>query len=344
MKKLIFLIAGAVLFLASCSNDEVIGVNKGRAIDFRTAVATRAAEITTGKITKIHVTAIDKTGANLFSNLEFSKESSSSFFVSNPSYYWPSDDSDLKFYAYSPSAEDLQGALNINNTTKSLANFIPAAVIADQKDFVSVNVTGKKSKNESTGVSLEFKHRLAQIEVKAKNTNGGYVFKVKGVRIGKPKSKGTFDFETGQWTLDMDKTDYDVNLSSEVTLTSEAQSLMGTDGNAMLLPQTLTPWNTDADKDNSSGGAFLGVLVNIKTKDGALVYPAMTEQYAYSAVAIGTKWEAGKKYIYTLDFSNGGGKVDPNSPNPGTDIFGKPIKFTVEVKEWTTDTQQAISM
>lgn len=53
------------------------------------------------------------------------------------------------------------------------------------------------------------------------------------------------------------------------------------------------------------------------------------------AVAIGTKWDAGKKYIYTLDFTNGAGKVDPEKPeptdptdpdNPGGDIFGGAIK------------------
>ena len=63
-----------------------------------------------------------------------------------------------------------------------------------------------------------------------------------------------------------------------------------------------------------------------------------------------TKWDAGNKYIYTLDMTNGCGKVDPVKPNPegstevkpGTDdsqkgdnIFGKTIKFTVKVvKDW----------
>lgn len=51
-----------------------------------------------------------------------------------------------------------------------------------------------------------------------------------------------------------------------------------------------------------------------------------------------------KKYIYTLDFSEGAGKVDPEKEqpedptvdpfDPGEDILGSPIKFTVEVSEW----------
>lgn len=61
-------------------------------------------------------------------------------------------------------------------------------------------------------------------------------------------------------------------------------------------------------------------------------------------MAIGTNWEAGKKYVYTLNFTDGAGKVDPEKPdptdptdpfNPGEDITGGKIKFTVEVEEWT---------
>lgn len=86
--------------------------------------------------------------------------------------------------------------------------------------------------------------------------------------------------------------------------------------------------------------------IQITTKDGARVYPAKGD-YDWAAVAIGTNWKAGKKYVYTLDFSKGAGKVDPEKPtptpdpdkpdpfNPGDDILGKPIKFTVEVTEWT---------
>ena len=73
-------------------------------------------------------------------------------------------------------------------------------------------------------------------------------------------------------------------------------------------------------------------------------------------MAIGTNWEPGKKYIYTLTFcgdGGGGGKIDPTptdptdpssedvDPNPipggkgGDDILGNPIKFTVTVDNWT---------
>ena len=62
---------------------------------------------------------------------------------------------------------------------------------------------------------------------------------------------------------------------------------------------------------------------------------------------VNTNWEAGKKYVYTLDFTNGAGKVDPEKEeptdptdpfHPGDDILGdSPIKFTVTVTEWVEE-------
>lgn len=294
MKQKLFFIAVAAMGMASCSQDESTGINNGNAIDFRAALGTRAVETTTANLDKIVVTAIDKNDANYFTDAEFTKNDA--FFTSTPAYYWPGDGSDLSFYAYSPAASDLGATVTINSTTKTLADFSPASAIADQKDFVTANATGNKT-NESTGVALLFKHQLSQVEIKAKNGNEGYVYKVTGVRIGQPVSKGTFDFGTSGWTLTQDKTNYLAEYDQAITLGADAQGLMG---------------------------------------DG------------------GTNWQAGKKYIYTLDFSEGAGKVDPEKEqpedptvdpfDPGEDILGSPIKFTVEVSEWEDAGAQDITM
>ena len=115
--------------------------------------------------------------------------------------------------------------MTINSTTKTLADFSPASAIADQKDFVTANATGNKT-NESTGVALLFKHQLSQVEIKAKNGNEGYVYKVTGVRIGQPVSKGTFDFGTSGWTLTQDKTNYLAEYDQAITLGADAQGLV----------------------------------------------------------------------------------------------------------------------
>ena len=226
-----------------------------------------------------------------------------------------------------------------------MADFSPATEIANQKDFVTATASGTRAANETNGVELTFAHQLSQIEIKAKNTNTGYIYKVVGVRIGKPVSKGTFTFDTNKWTLTTtEKTNYAVEYTTPPrTLGAEAATMMGTaNNNAMLLPQQLVAWASATDKTNNANGAYIALKIQITTKDGARVYPAKGE-YDWAAVAINTKWEAGKKYVYTLDFSNGAGKVDPEKPQPvdptdpfkpGEDILGKPIKFTVIVTRW----------
>lgn len=335
--------AMAAMLIASCSSDDVVSTNTGRAIDFRTSVGTRGAETTTDNITKFWVTAIDEAGANYFSQQEFTKDGE--FFTSSPLYYWPAGE--LKFFAYSPSATDLGGALTISNTTKELKDFSPATEIAEQKDFVTATTSGTRAANETSGVELSFAHQLSQIEIKAKNTNTGYIYTVVGVRIGKPVSKGTFTFDTNKWTLTTtEKTNYAVEYATTPrTLAADAATMMGTaNDNAMLLPQQLVAWTPETDKANTNKGAYIALKIQITTKDGARVYPAKAKgDYDWAAVAINTKWEAGKKYVYTLDFSNGAGKVDPEKPQPvdptdpfkpGEDILGKPIKFTVIVTPW----------
>lgn len=350
MKKQIMFMAMTAMLIASCSSDDVVSTNTGRAIDFRTSVGTRGAETTTANISKFWVTAIDKAGATYFSKQEFTKDDE--FFTSSPLYYWPAGE--LNFVAYSPSETDLGGTLTISNTTKELKDFSPAAKIADQKDFVTATATGTKAANETNGVALTFAHQLSQIEIKAKNANTGYVYKVVGVRIGKPVSKGTFTFGTNRWSLTTtEKTNYAVEYDTDPrTLAADAATMMGTaNDNAMLLPQQLVPWTPDTDKKNTNNGAYIALKIQITTKDGARVYPAKGD-YDWAAVAINTNWEAGKKYVYTLDFSNGAGKVDPEKPDPdptdpfkpGEDILGKPIKFTVTVTDWVPAVQPDIKM
>lgn len=350
MKSKLILMAMAAFALASCSKDESTEINKGNAIDFRVAMQTRADETTTANINEFYVTALDKGNANYFTDVKFEKNES--YFTSSPAYYWPGDDSQIRFYAYSPAKDLLGNNLTINNSTKQLVNYEPNSSISQQVDFITVNATGKKSENAANGVALAFKHRLSQIVIKAKNANTGYIYKVVGVRIGKPISKGTFDFESEAWlTGGTTKGNYQVEYESSVlTLNEEAQSIMGDgNGSAMLIPQKLSAWTPTTDNANSSENAYIAVKVKITTVGGALIYPvAEGVEYDWVAVPVDTNWEQGKKYVYTLDFSNGSGRVDPEKTEPedpekdpykpGGEILdsGSAIKFTVTVSDWTS--------
>lgn len=126
-------------------------------------------------------------------------------------------------------------------------------------------------------------------------------------------------------------------------------------GTFMLLPQNLhawdvknapadTQWDDDAYKDYR--GAYIAVLLEIKDATGAVLYPTDTQNTGWVAVPIGNDnaadatWEPGKKYTYTLDFSKGGGWIDPTDPkDPGEEVLGNEILFTVTVDPWDDTTE-----
>lgn len=341
--------------LASCSDEEPALLNSQEgAIDFRPAMGSRASETTNANLSSIYVTALkDGSAADYFANLEF-KKGSDGFFESSPVYNWPGDDSELTFYSYSPSMSELGADITIDANTKQLENFSVPEQIADQVDFITATATGKKSVNEDSGVELTFSHQLSQIELQAKSGNDAYIYKVAGMRIGRAEYLGTFDFTTSTWTLDdwHDTAIYESQCDT-ITLGASPVSIMGPSGNAMLLPQALTPWSPKDDPDNVAREAYLSVLVNITTADGAQVYPFASDKklgpdgkarkFAWASIPLTANWQAGKKYVYTLDFTNGAGYVDPDDPTPGDPVLGGPIKFTVNVQPWV-DTPDDIPM
>ncbi len=340
MKTTHLLITAAALSLglASCSQDEPVAENNGRAIAFRPAI-TRAIETTNANLSSIKVAAF-MGDATFFAPLEFIK-GTDDYFTSTPEYNWPGDDTELSFFAYAPAS---MSGITLDSDTKKLSGFTPATSIADQVDFITANATGKESENEAGGVELSFQHRLAQIEVRAKADNQAYTFKITGVRVAQPIAKGDFDFTTNDWTLANDKAIYEETYTTPVTLTANPASVMGEEGNAMIIPQQLVAWNPETDAANASAGAYLAVKLQINTIAGAQVYPfASDENCQWAAIPLNTNLEAGKKYIYTLDLSHGAGYVDPKDPQPGTPILGGPIKFTVNVLDWN-NADQDLSM
>lgn len=354
MKKIsLFLMAGAALALGACSQDDPAMVEtKGRAIDFRPAMGTRATETTNANLSSMYVTAIQAGETdNYFSNLKYSK-GSDGFFYSTPDYFWPGEDTEITFYAYSPSQDELGADVTINNSEKTLSGYVTPENIADQIDFITATATGKKSTNETSGVELTFAHQLSQIEIQAKSENQAYVIKAVGARIGRPETSGAFDFATSTWTLDdWHETAVYSTSCDEVTLSSTPVSLMGTDGNAMLLPQTsIAAWSPTDDPDNVARETYLSALVNVATVDGEQVYPfpddtktdetGQKRKYGWVSIPVKFNWEAGKKYVYVLDFTHGSGYVDPDDPKPGTPVLGGPIKFTINVTSWDADSNE----
>lgn len=365
MRKKILFAAVAVAALTACSNDDVVDVNKGNGISFRTSMdkpLTRAKVINKENLEVFKVTAIGN-GANYFTNLDVKSDDQGENWKTASTYYWP--DYKLDFFAYAPTTVS---NVSIGNTEKKIIGFSPKQEVNTQEDLVISYNTGTKEAN-TNGVAMNFKHALSQIEVQAKCLNEKIKVEVLGVKLENAAATADFIFpeeETGvAYSLQKEKWSnpsglnehgkaYMIKGENSITLGKDPQSIMFGDNNFMLIPQQLTGWNSTAEKT----GAYLSVLCCISSLDGlneTQIYPkpgAGGKKYAFSAVSISTLWEPGKKYTYTLTFAGeggGGGRIDPNptgptepvdpviDPNPGQGgdtILGNPIKFTVAVDDW----------
>lgn len=349
MKKSLFVVALASLAIASCSKDEQskVAVNPD-VISFKSSVlSVRGAEIG-NDLASMYVTAFGKDGKIYFNQTQFNREVGSPAFKSNPEHRWPGDGSTVKFYCYAPVTNELGGTIELTETAKKLSDFAPKTAVKDQLDFIAACAEGTKA--DGNGVQVNFNHQLTQIKLQAKCNNATYSCKIAGVRIARPVSKGTFTFPeagvaNGSWTLgqnDADKVIYEYTLPNAISLTEAAQSLMADNGGAMLIPQLITSWDPTNNPKNEAAkgrGAYLSVKLVATSTAGKVLFDG------WSAVPFpaNTTWEAGKTYNYTLDYTNGLGKVDPESPEepdkpkPGEDILGGNISFRVDVSAWTVE-------
>ena len=346
MKKIPILLAAAICAAAaavvSCEQDRTVAVREDNAISFRSNLRslTKATEVTNTNISAFKVTAIGNS-ANYFTDMDVAVDGSGNC-TADKTYYWPSYQ--LGFYAY---ANPSGGTAAITNASKMINGVTPAAAAADQVDFVIAYENGTKAGNETSGVPLNFRHALSQVVVKAANlSTSGIVIKVKGVKIQNILNSGDITFPADPtttrnggtlaqslWnTSSASKTTYTISDATGVTLSGTAASIMFDGAAWMVVPQALTARTSFADGTDT--GSSIGVMVQILDASNNQLYPATAGEYAYTNIPIGTNWEPGKKYIYTLNFldeaNDGGAGVDDND-DP---VLGLPIKFTLTVDDW----------
>lgn len=385
MNKAIFMMAAAAITMTSCSSDETTDVAKSSQISFTAKVGknSRGAEITTQNLDKMWVTGYDITDASApavyFADQVFNKtaDAQSPQFIPERPWYWQTGKS-YKFIGIHPAKADWMGTVNIAANEVTYSAEIPAT-IADQKDLIIDAVKGQANSDAETGVKMEFKHILSQLQFKVKNTNQHLTYHIAGIRIVNAANKGSFTFNTetrqGTWAEQTEgKVTYEMLFKDPIELITTGKTeafLTPENSGAMIVPQKLTPWNGNVVSTGApyDGGAYIALLINVKyTADGKYMYPAKAstdKDYGWVAVPVPAAtgntqaiWSMGNKYIYTLDLSKGCGKVDPVNPNPGggvvdpggkdpepgANIFGKSIFFTVTVADWGNGFSSDINM
>ncbi|MDE6238980.1 MAG: fimbrillin family protein [Muribaculaceae bacterium] len=332
-KKIIYFALGALLILPSCSQDEpeVTITAEDNRIYFRsylpTVTTSRASVLTSDKFAACQVTCfnpeeekyIDNTTGALspyFGDVTFIKDVSDKFHSqSDEELIWPGADSELHFFAYYPSVEDMKKTSTGNDCFRlvnrsavtdgsarfdyRLENFSVAREIADQIDFVTAYASGSQLSSSSTGVKLDFKHRLARVELSAWGDNEKYDFEIAGVRIGNPLTQADFDLSAAtrdndpQWlSASQSVSTVEHIFSSGETIvrlgnTAEnhrsednAASLMGTAGPAMVIPMQnrIEAWEGKADPaitnvPYATDKLYFSILLRVKNADKELVYP-----------------------------------------------------------------------
>lgn len=371
MNKAIYICAAMALMLASCSSDETVELAKDKGISFRSIVGlnTRALNTDTPELQKdgkLYVTTFTPDGERRFEETEYVYDNDNMFWIAQPAQTWGIYDR-LSFFLTYPKLGEWQNNAELTKDNKTVTVTVDED-IPDQKDYLAAYLNVEKTQQSATGLKVDLQHLFSSIEINAKNDNKAFQYKVRGIRICGVNKQVSIDlskindadFAVGQGTLFKN---YELTYDTPVELEGKAKSLMGDAGNAILPPQDggeNLKWNGTQTSDDADGycGSYISVLINLTATAGANIYPAGStagnETYGWVSAPVSFSWESGKKYVYTLDFSDGAGKVDPTDPgddvNPGgkdpdkvTDpdkaepVLGGLIKFGLTVTKWNTD-------
>lgn len=371
--------------MVSCSKDETTQTNIGGPIGFRASLgkSTRSNVTSLTSLNTFYVTALGD-GKNYFTRMQVTSKDNGQTWETAQAQYWPIYE--LEFFA-----SNIRTNMNVTLDAKVISDFQPhqpQAPVGDQvyqaqRDLVIAYNKGSRESNEASGVALNFKHILSQIEIHAKNSDPTKEIEVLGVRLCRLGTTATFTFPTEETKQDLEITRNMWNITGSLkhnylfraapstaakTLTAEAQSIMPSDDNFMVVPQETTAWTGGQTAD----GTYISVLCRIySVNEGrkTLLYPEPTADndkegmYAFTSVPVALDLKPGYKYTYTLEFfgtNGGGGEVDPDpstqpeypdidpDPKPGKDggdeIFSAPIKFTVTVDDWQDAGSQNVTM
>jgi hypothetical protein len=226
---------------------------------------------------------------------------------------------------------------------------------ADDSD--DTEVAGPTDKDQHNGdVPLMFKHALSQVVFKGQLPTSGAVTKVEiaEITIGRVGKTGTLTytstgvFNGGSATIvpsasdnfqldasDLEAATWGVNLTNDGIANATAGTAFdltisesASKKNAwFMLPQALTAWVPTDDSELKAGalnaapasGSYLKIRATL-SKDGVVILNNTDPIY----IPLGTTWERGKKYTYTIEFN-------------GTAAL-TPITFSVTAQDWTDAT------
>lgn len=228
MKKSLFIMALGAFALTSCSQDEVLDVQKD-AVQFSVVAdkASRGAVTTTATIEDFKVTAFNANneGVNtttFMSGVDVTKPGDNWGYGSTK--FWPTSGA-INFYSYSPanlaektfatikmeatSTVVVEGANVTTNKGGQTLTYDAPTDCSSQVDVLYALNTGLSKKDGE--VKVNFRHALSQIVFRAKNVKTDLEVDVIGVRVVNLKNSGVFTWPTAS----TNNPDYSDDLSVE---------------------------------------------------------------------------------------------------------------------------------
>lgn len=318
------MLGAGIIALSSCSSDETVATNEGNQISFRASLEANAkGEVVTAEnLGQFYVSAYGTDNAhkaNMFTNLEVTKQEGSRYWTSAQAYYWP--EWELQFVAYGPKL--FPNNSTINSSVQEIRDFYPHPWSIGQFDLVAANQKGNVTNNAVAGVNMVFNHELSAVRVQAVNRNQNVRYVIHGVRLTYIKTGATLTLPvntSGSWTTPTRATLNCSSTEDNYILNESVQPIM--DGYFFVIPQKLTAWNNDIKGDKGTRLSWLVTVYNVDNTTGKLtqIKPDPTKGKAmWLSTPINQDWTPGIEYVYTLDFTNGGGIPDDNQNQPSTD-------------------------
>lgn len=249
--------------MASCSQDETIGINHdGDEITFNVVTnnATRAADVYCNQNLPggFYVSAISD--GKTYIDKDYVTGSNGNWTNTSGTRYWP--ETAVDFYAHVNGGD----AYKWNNGSPKFEGFTVNNTVGSQVDLL---YAVKKNQSKTNGtVNLNFRHALSQIVFQAKNTNANLYVEIAGVSVANVGGTNTFTFPSADTETNIEHKNYDTD-GDGVYETGEFGSINynASWGSWAALTQGTEQYNVDFPKTPVPGTNTL-VALTTKNEDG----------------------------------------------------------------------------
>lgn len=210
--KLFFLALSAMALATSCSNDEVTELSDSNAIKYAASAGkmTRASEAFCNNSMPGTIQLYAQSGGKKFiDDLTLTQDGNSTSYKNDAvTHFWPDDA--VTFYGLVNNETAGKGTWNFAATgAPSITGYTVSETPIDQKDLIYA-VAANQTKADNSTVELNFRHALAQMVFRAKNTSDALYIKVKSVKVGNLNTTGNFTFPSASTTPNYENHDGNV--------------------------------------------------------------------------------------------------------------------------------------